>query len=137
MLKLVIRDTHHAAGLFLEQVDNVRQLIAELWALKRVPSASLYLEGLAERCLRRGWTVIPADPLIRGCASRTHIVVLHLDPDQPGAPFVGIYEPGEDGNPCRRLHDSLEGLSGRLRLPPAANTGAHPPAPQQAPALAA
>ena len=136
MLKLVIRDTHHAAGLFLEQVDNVRQLIAELWALKRVPSASLYLEGLAERCLRRGWTVIPADPLIRGCASRTHIVEVHLDPDQPAAPFVGIYEPGEDGNPCRRLHDSLEGLAGRLRLPPA-NTGAHPPTPQQAPALAA
>ncbi|QCO18248.1 hypothetical protein D3869_23565 (plasmid) [Azospirillum brasilense] len=137
MLKLVIRDTHHAAGLFLEQVDNVRQLIAELKALKRVPSASLYLEGLAERCLRRGWTVIPADPLIRGCTSRTHIVELHLDPNQPGAPFVGIYEPGEDGTPCRRLHDSLEGLASRLRLPPTNNTGTMPATVQQPSALAA
>lgn len=117
MLKLVIRDTDHAAGLYLARVGGVRELLAELRALKDTPSASLFLEALAQRCLARGWDFTPADPLVRGCASRRHIVEVHLDPERPGTPFVAFYEPGEDGNPCRRLHDTLESLSSRLRLP--------------------
>ena len=117
MLKLVIRDADHAAGLYLARVGAVRQLIAELRALKDTLSASLFLEALAQRCLARGWDFTPADPLVRGCTARRHIVEVHLDPGRPGTPFVAFYEPGEDGHPCRRLHDTLEGLAGRLRLP--------------------
>ncbi|WP_448204620.1 hypothetical protein [Azospirillum sp. sgz302134] len=117
MLKLVIHDADHAAGLYLARVGAVRQLIAELKALKDTPSASLFMEALAERCLERGWSFTPADPLVRGCASRLHIVEVHLDPTRPGTPFVALYEPGDDGHPRRRLHDTLEGLAGRLRLP--------------------
>ncbi len=117
MLKLVIRDADHAAGLYLARVGAVRDLLAELRALKETSSASLFLEGLAQRCLARGWDFTPADPLVRGCTSRRHIVEVHLDPGSPGTPFVAFYEPGEDGIPCRRLHDTLEGLSSRLRLP--------------------
>ena len=119
MLKLVIHDADHAAGLYLAQVGSVRQLIAELKALKDTPSASLFVEAMAERCLERGWDFTPADPLVRGCASQLHIVEVHLDSSRPGTPFVALYEPGDDGNPRRRLHDTLEGLAGRLRLPQA------------------
>ncbi|MBP2315732.1 hypothetical protein [Azospirillum soli] len=118
MLKLVIHDGEHAAGLFLNGCGGVRQLLTELKAVPETSSASLLLEELALRCLERGWRFIPADPLVHGCAAGIPIVEIHLDARLPGTPFVSLHQPGKDGSPYRWLHGTLDGLVTRLRLPP-------------------
>lgn len=118
MLKLVIHDGEHAAGLFLDGCGGVRQLLAELKAVPDRSSASLLLEELALRCLKRGWGFSPADPLVHGCAAGAPIVEIHLDARLPGTPLVSLHQPARDGSPHRWLHGTLDGVVSRLRLPP-------------------
>lgn len=115
MIKLVIHDGSHAAGLHLSGFGDPRDVVGTLRRLPDAGSASVLMESFALRCLERGIDFESTDPLT-ACPVCTNLVEVEVyaEPGVPVALFARLYGRDGDGLLSRRHHGTLNAVARQI-----------------------